>query len=232
MKLTRLAIDNYRLTIIQYAAFLILGLGAISTMPYSEDLIINKVMVEKMDMVRQYLEIWLERNKIPLLGMLPYDEQLAYPLMSTVADAIKATVELHADKLDNRVQNMIAGSLVDLKELKSFQNLLLIASNRTIDRAIKKVRSFSELRGITSSPLSGVIVTGEGEIDEPTLNYIRKHELPLLRSHFDTYGAVLKISRIEVKINRHTPWKVARAIDLIQNNVNLDRILTQSEMTV
>ncbi|MBT5832566.1 MAG: efflux RND transporter permease subunit, partial [Candidatus Latescibacteria bacterium] len=37
MKLTRVAIDNYRLTIIQYAAFLILGLGAISTMPYSED---------------------------------------------------------------------------------------------------------------------------------------------------------------------------------------------------
>ncbi len=37
MKLTRVAIDNYRFTIIQYAAFLILGLGAISTMPYSED---------------------------------------------------------------------------------------------------------------------------------------------------------------------------------------------------
>ena len=37
MKLTRISIDNYRFTIIQYAAFLILGLGAISTMPYSED---------------------------------------------------------------------------------------------------------------------------------------------------------------------------------------------------
>jgi len=37
MKFTRVAIDNYRFTIIQYAAFLILGLGAISTMPYSED---------------------------------------------------------------------------------------------------------------------------------------------------------------------------------------------------
>lgn len=37
MRLTRIAIDNYRFTIIQYAAFLILGLGAIATMPYSED---------------------------------------------------------------------------------------------------------------------------------------------------------------------------------------------------
>ncbi len=189
--------------------------------------IINKVKADKIEMVSEYLNIWLKRHNIPLLGILPYDELLAYPLMSTVADALKATVELHEEKLDNRVESMLAGSLVDLKELKSFQNLLLIASNRTIDRAIKKVRSFSEFKGITECPLSGVIVTGDGEIDDESMQYISTHELPLLRSHFDTYGAVLKISRIEVKINRHTPWKVSRAIEMIKTNVNLDSILAQ-----
>ena len=191
--------------------------------------IINKVKVDKIDMVSEYLKIWLKRNNIPLLGIMPYDETLAYPLMSTIAGALKATIELHADKLDNRVESMLAGSLVDLKELKSFQNLLLVASNRTVDRAIKKVRSFSDFIGIKECPLSGIIVTGEGEIDEDTMQYIREHEVPLLRSHFDTYGAVIKISRIEVKINRHTPWKVARAIDMIKSNIELDEILRKSE---
>ena len=190
--------------------------------------IINKVKVDKIDMVSDYLKIWLERNNIPLLGIMPYDERLAYPLMSTIASALKASVELHEDKLDNRVENMLAGSLVDLKELKTFQNLLLVASNRTIDRAIKKVRSFSDFIGITDCPLSGIIVTGEGDIDTETMEYIREHRIPLLRSHFDTYGAVIKISRIEVKINRHTPWKVARAIEMIKTNVQLDEILYRS----
>jgi hypothetical protein len=36
---------------------------------------------------------------------------------------------------------------------------------------------------------------------------------------------VLKISRIEVKINQQTPWKVERAIELIGQNVDLQQIL-------
>ncbi len=192
--------------------------------------IINKVRQDKIDKVEDYLSIWLKRHNIPLLGIMPYDERLAYPLLSTVADSIKASVTHNEDKLDNRVENMMAGSLVDLKELKSFQNLLLVASSRTIDRAIKKIKSFSELKGVTECPLSGIVLTGDEEIDDYSLAYIKSNELPLLRTKFDTYGAVLKISRIEVKINRHTPWKVRRAIELIESNINLQMILDSVEI--
>lgn len=192
--------------------------------------IINKVRPDKIAMVEEYITIWLERHNIPLLGLLPYDDTLAFPLMSTVADAIKGTVEMNEDRLDNRVENMLAGSLVDLKELKTFQNLLLIASSRTIGRAIKKIRSFSSLINQNETPLSGIIMTGEEEIDRSSMKYVKDNHLPLIRTNFDTYGAMLKISRIEVKINRHTPWKIQRAIDLITSNVNLEYILDKSLM--
>jgi len=193
--------------------------------------IINKVLVDKMEKVHNYVGAWLKRKKIPLLGILPYDEQLAFPLMSTIADTLKASVEVNDHKLDSsRVENMLAGSLVDLKELKSSQNLLLIASHRTISRAIKRVESFMGIQNIAQCPLSGIIVTGEGDIDENTLAYINTHELPLLRTHHDTFGAVLKISRIEVKINRHTPWKIARAIELIKANVDLEYVLNHTAL--
>ena len=192
--------------------------------------IINKVRADKMNKVKEYLSVWLERNNIPLLGLMLYDERLAYPLMSTVADSIKATVELNKHKLDNRVESMLAGSLVEVKELEAYQNLLLIASYRTLDRAIKKVNFFSKRENVADCPLSGVIVTGEGDIDEETIEYIKRHELPFLRTKFDTYGAVLKISRIEVKINRHTPWKIRRAIELIKSNINLDTVLESSKI--
>ncbi len=187
--------------------------------------IINKVRIDKLELVHEYLRIWLGRKRIPLLGLMPYDERLAYPLMSTVAKSIKASVEMNNDKLDNRVESMLAGSLVDVKELKSFQNLLLIASNRTIDRALKRVRTFSEREDIPDCPLSGIIVTGGGDIDDDNMNYIKSFQIPLLRTNLDTYGAVLKISRIEVKINRHTPWKIKRAIEMIKSNINLDMIM-------
>ena len=192
--------------------------------------IVNKVRPDKLEMVKDYVSHWLDRHNIPLLGLMPYDDTLAFPLMSTVADAIKGTVEMNEDRLGNRVENMLAGSLVDLKELKTFQNLLLVASSRTIGRAIKKIRSFSALINQKHSPLAGIIMTGEEEIDRSSLKYVRENNLPLVRTNFDTYGAVLKISRIEVKINRHTPWKIQRAIDLINTNVDLDVILKQTRI--
>jgi hypothetical protein len=36
---------------------------------------------------------------------------------------------------------------------------------------------------------------------------------------------VIKISKLEVKINRRTPWKIAKAIQLIQENVNVMKMI-------
>jgi BioD-like phosphotransacetylase family protein len=46
----------------------------------------------------------------------------------------------------------------------------------------------------------------------------------VVRTKLDTYGAALKISRIEVKINLQTPWKVRRAIELIEENIDVNQI--------
>lgn len=192
--------------------------------------IINKVLPEKIDKVKTYLGKWLEQQNIPLLGVIPYDKTLAYPLVDTVAQAIKGNVLKYEENLSNKVQDILAGSLVDLKELRDFENLLLVASKRMVDRAIKKVKSFSSLKNITKSPLSGIVITGEGYLTDEALEYIEKHKLPLIQTNFDTYGVTLKISRIEVKINRNTAWKVARAIELIEENINLDQILSSSKL--
>ena len=189
--------------------------------------IINKVRKDKLDMVTEYLSLWLERQGIPLIGIIPYDPLLGYPLLSSINYAIGGDVLMNEDMLTNRVENMLAGTLVDLKELKTFKNLLLITGYRTLKRAIKKVDSFSRIKKIKECPLSGIVVTGEGEIDPTSEYYIKKHKVPLIHTNFETYGVVLKISRIEVKINRRTPWKIARAIELVEENLDLDLLLKE-----
>lgn len=192
--------------------------------------IVNKVLDTKMEKVKKYVGIKLEQWNLPLLGLLPYDKSLAFPVMKTVAKAIDGEVAYNDNKLDNRVEDIIAGSLIDLKELKSFQGLLLVVSTKSLSNAIKKISSLTRLINKTDSPLAGVVATGEGTIDKECEIYLNHNEIPLVRTQLDTYGSVLKISRIEVKINRRTPWKVKRAIELIEENVNLDLILEQSKI--
>ncbi len=77
------------------------------------------------------------------------------------------------------------------------------------------------------SPLSGIVVTGDVEISPTTMAYIDEHNLPVVRTELDTYGVVIQISKLEVKINRRTPWKIAKAIELIQENVDIAYMIDQ-----
>lgn len=192
--------------------------------------IINKVHPDKMAKVKHYVGKWLEANQLPLLGLMPYESKLAYPLIRTVAEAVKGVVTYNADFVDNKVESIIAGSLIDLKELKSSQDLLLVVATRSINEAIRKIEFMAHNHGITNCPLSGIVATGEGQMDKHTIRYIEKNNLPLIRTELDTYGSVLRISKIEVKINRSTPWKIQMAIDLIENNVNLNAIIEASKL--
>lgn len=187
--------------------------------------IVNKVRPDKIEKIRHYIGKWLDKEGLPLLGILPYEKSLAYPLIKSACQAVKGVVTYNADYIDNRIESTIAGSLIDMKELKSSKDLLLVVATRSINDAIRKIESIAENHSMKHCPLSGIIMTGEGQMDKHTIQYIEKNNLPLIRSELDTYGAFLRVSQIEVKINRSTPWKVNKAISLIKENVDLDRIL-------
>jgi BioD-like phosphotransacetylase family protein len=192
--------------------------------------IINKVHPDKLDKVKKYVGMWLETNHLPLLGLIPYEKTLAFPLIRSVCDAVKGVITYNADFADNKVESIIAGSLIDLKELKSSQDNLLIVDTKSINDAIKKIELMATAHNIGHCPLCGIVATGEGQMDKRTIKYIETNKLPLVRTEWDTYGSVLRISKIEVKINRSTPWKVNMAIDLIKNNVNLDSVLSYAKL--
>ncbi len=190
--------------------------------------IVNKVEEDKIDKIKHYLGKALQKMDLPLLGLMPYDKTLGYPVMKSVMEAIDGEVLYNAGMLNNKVEDIIAGSLMDVEQLRSDKGLLLVVSTGRVNEAINKLQRISKLAGIDESPLTGIVATGEGNINMQSINYIEKNQIPLVSTTLDTYGSVIKISRIEVKINLNTPWKVQRAIELISNNVDLEAILNYS----
>jgi BioD-like phosphotransacetylase family protein len=163
--------------------------------------------------------------------VLPYDKSLSYPIMATVMEAVRGRIIFNEENLDNRVEDYISGSLIDTEELHTFRNLLLVVSHKRLSEALLKVHTIAKSIGITDSPLSGIIITGDGRHEKPVEHspifdmYVEEHKVPVLTTSLDTLGAVVKISRIEVKINTRTPWKAHRAIELIREHVDLEAIL-------
>lgn len=189
--------------------------------------IVNKVIPDKIPKIKHYLGKWFESNELNLLGIIPYDKHLAHPIMKSICIAINGTVMANAENLNNEVEDILAGSLIRLEELKESENLLLVVGAENLHNALKKVKFLRDSTGNSASPLAGIVVTGKEEIVEEAYEYINENKVPLVRTLLDTYGSVLKISRMEVKINRNTPWKVRRAIELINENVDLDNLLME-----
>ncbi len=187
--------------------------------------IVNKCEAKNIDKVKKYVGMGLGRKKIELLGVIPYEEELALPLMDTICKAINGKILYNEDQMDNKVRNIIAGSLIDLNELKNFSNQLLVVSINRLDEALRKLQEVSRLMPTEVSPLAGIVLTGRGEPREDQIEYFQDHNIPVLLAKIDTYEVVMKISRIEVKINVRTPWKVQKAISLFKQYVNLDPIL-------
>jgi len=198
--------------------------------------LVNKVREDKFDDIKFHLEKRFKDMDIPLLGVLPYDPTLSFPIMEAVNQAVDGKVILNEHRLNNKIEEIIAGSLIDTEVFNSFQNLLLVVSYRRLDEAMQKIQAISDDLKLEKPMLSGVIVTGDGrrahwyEMADLRKPYFLEHEIPVIATTLDTYGSVVKGSRIEVKINNRTPWKVDRAIELINQNVDVDDLVRRLDL--
>ncbi|MGB0840097.1 MAG: AAA family ATPase [Chitinophagales bacterium] len=185
--------------------------------------IINKVIPNKMEKVRKYLKLYLDRHNIEILGMIPFAEELVYPLVTTIVKEIKGEVLVAAKNLDTLVQHVMAGSLVDLEDVNVLKRSLLVVSARRLTAAMSKLRRFWDEKKVEPN-LVGVVVTGPAMISNDWKNYLKNHNISLIHTNYDPYETVIKIDNLHVKINTKTPQKIEKAIELFERHVNVSRI--------
>ena len=194
--------------------------------------IVNKVLPEKIDKIEFYLNKKLKEMGVPLLGIIPFDKSMSYPIMQTVRKAIKGKFIANEQRCINSVEQLVPGSLLDeMEELKESRNLLLVVSYKRINKNIARLRKRLKKINKDDYPISGIILTGdENDSDAPKhhhvdMTFFDEYNLPVISTALDTLGTFTKFNQIEVKINISTPWKVSRAMELIKKNVDLDLIL-------
>ena len=186
--------------------------------------IINKAVPDKIEKVRHYVGRVMEARGVKLLGIMPYEDELGHPLMHGIVAAIKAKVEFNEDMLDNRVANLLSGSIMGLTLGGEEKDQLLIVSLNRLSEALRKIEDLRNPQ--LPYPISGIIIAGKGEYTEQQIELIQQHRIPVARTTMDTYEVVIRISKMEVKINVRTPWKVSKAIHLFRQHVDLAPVLS------
>jgi hypothetical protein len=133
--------------------------------------------------------------------------------------------------MENRIADFISGSLVESYDLSSHKNILLVSNSLRLPDVLRKVIKIAEKQGLSHPDIAGILVTGteDGnpsiEGDSFCMDFIQKYQVPVVECALDTYGAALRISAIEVKINTRTPWKATRAMELVKQHVDLNSLI-------
>ncbi len=191
--------------------------------------IINKVLPGKIEKVRHYVGMKLKEWDIPLLGIMPYERTLLYPLLESIRIAIRGRLLFNPEGLNNIIENVVAASLLASHDFDEKKGVLLVVSQKRANHALGTIRRICAEKRYEKIPLSGVIITGDGK-NEVNLEdfehqeFIDKNHIPVIVTPLDTYGTAVKISHMEVKINVQTLGKARRAVQLVTEHVDLDNI--------
>ncbi|MBK8566901.1 MAG: AAA family ATPase [Saprospiraceae bacterium] len=191
--------------------------------------IINKVLPDKIEKVQNYVGKKLDEWDIPLLGVLPYEKTLLYPLLSTISVAVHGRVLYNPQSLNVLVENVVAASLMGTHNFEEDQGVLLVVSKNRLNESLLGIQRLSKLKGLEKSPLAGIVITGDGKQLHHVEGfhheqYVNDHQIPVISTPLDTYGTAVKISHLEVKINVQTLGKARRAIELVRDNLDLTKI--------
>ncbi|MCS7064383.1 MAG: AAA family ATPase [Methylacidiphilales bacterium] len=183
--------------------------------------ILNKVLDDKRDHLH-YVEAGLARFGLPLLGAIPFHQELRKPTLNQIAQAIRGTF-LSGEEYKRRRAGKIILSTMSSRHLaqKNTTGSLLIT---TADREEIIINALGAARE-NFQALTGIILTENIPPTPALLDYIRYCQVPCITTPSESFTVASTISRMVVKTETGDHEKIHLIQQLVENNIALDRIL-------
>ena len=185
--------------------------------------IVNKVLPQKMEFIKEFCRKGLKRQGLDLLGALPLLPMLTYPGMDLIAEELKAEPLNRSSQARNLVSQVVIGAMGPGRALDILkEGALLIAPTDRMDLIIAAGEGIKNGR-ITS--MAGMILTGKIPPEKETLKLIKELPFPSLYSKKDSYEVASLVHDLIVKIRPSDTEKIRLIQDLFIKHVDVDKII-------
>jgi BioD-like phosphotransacetylase family protein len=189
--------------------------------------ILNKVRPDKIESLRPYAELGLQRLGLPLLGIIPYSRELKMPTLGQICTELKgewvAGVE-HKRKRVNRISIGTASS----KNAERFLDpecLLITAGDRE-----DLVLSVLGADMTSHAPVAGVVLTLGMLPSSGVIKLMKEKKVPFISTDRDSYEAATLINGMTVKTEPGDTEKIDIIRDLFEKHVDVEHIIDSAGM--
>ena len=182
--------------------------------------IINKVLPDKIDFIRDFAGRGLRRLGVPLLGVVPLQEMLVYPNLDQVADETKARW-IHQPEGLRRVRRVVIGAMSARRcaeYLRTPGTLVIVPGDRE-----DLLEAF--LAAADAKSLTGVIFSNGLLPNEDIVRRMKEAGIPMAAVEAESFAVTARINNMSVKTMRQDADKIPVIQKMISESVDIQGLL-------
>ena len=187
--------------------------------------IMNKVLLEKFDYVRDFAQRGFERLGIELLGVIPEEPLLADATLGQICKTIKGEFVHGKTKSRRRVQKIIMGALNSANVVDHFRQGTLVITPGDREDVIEATLAAGGLGAQDGPSIAGFILAGSVSPPPRVIEMLAQADIPAVASPLESYAVASSIHSMTVKTLPGDVEKIDRIQSLIERHVQIERLL-------
>ncbi|MDO8682473.1 MAG: AAA family ATPase [Armatimonadota bacterium] len=187
--------------------------------------IVNKVQPEKYDKINSIVRKGFERKGLEVLGVVPYYPLLSNPTIAQLLEDMNGELLSGQRGLKNTVATTVIGAMPPHEALNYFTGDALLITPGTREDLILAAMSSCVVGAGKKYCVSGIVLTGGVPPHPNVMDLIRRTFIPVIMVQEDTFTVAARIDHLIVKIRSSDIDKIRATEALIEEYVDIDRVL-------
>jgi BioD-like phosphotransacetylase family protein len=187
--------------------------------------ILNKVIPEKLEHVKDFARRGLARLGIDLLGVVPNEPLLANATLGQVARTVKGSFLNGRTESRRRVRKVVIGAMNSIHVMEYFDPGTLVVTPGDREDIILAALSKGALSEKEGRVIAGLVLSGDLFPHQSLIEMIKSSHLPVIASPLDSYTVASSIHSMTIKTLPGDDEKIGRIQALVEQHVEVDRLL-------
>ena len=182
--------------------------------------ILNKVLPDKIDFIRDFASRGLKKLGVPLIGVVPLQETLVYPNLDQVAEETKARW-IHQPAGLRRVRRVVIGAMSARRAAEYFRvngTLVIVPGDRE-----DLLEAFIEGGGAKS--LAGIILSNGLLPNDALMKKLTDAGIPVAAVEAESFAVTARINNMTVKTMKQDSDKIPIIEKMIRDSVDIPALL-------
>jgi BioD-like phosphotransacetylase family protein len=189
--------------------------------------VLNKVLREKFDYVRDFARRGFARLGIELLGVIPEEPLLANATLGQISKTIKGEFVHGKTKIRRRVQKIIIGAINSANVMEHFRQGTLIITPGDREDVVEAMLATVGFGAHDGPSIAGFILAGSVTPSSRVIEMLANADIPAIASPLESYAVASSIHSMTVKTLPGDVEKIDKIQALIDDHVDIDRLMAK-----